>query len=204
MSYESYFKASLQLETEKVLLRAMKPEDFENFLPITGSPGLWKYFSRELNDDKQLLAWIREAMKDRGNQNRVPFTIIDKMGNAVCGSTSLGNISFPDKRIEIGWTWLGEPFLGSGINTHCKFLLLQYTFEVMMFERVEIKTDNLNERAKKALRKIGAVEEGVLRSHMQMPYGRRRDSVYFSILKQEWESVKLDYFHGVQALKMAP
>lgn len=84
--------------------------------------------------------------------------------------------------------------MGTGVNHHAKFVLLSYAFDALRFERVEIKTDNLNERAKKALVHIGATEEGVLRSHMQMPHGRRRDSIYFSLLKGEWETVKMLYF----------
>jgi RimJ/RimL family protein N-acetyltransferase len=110
----------------------------------------------------------------------------------------LGNISFIDKRVEIGWTWYGNDYRGTGINTHCKFLLLQYAFETLQFERVEIKTDFLNERSKAALKKIGATFEGVLRSHMQMPHNRRRDSAYFSILKNEWPGIKQTVFANLQ------
>ena len=124
----------------------------------------------------------------------MPFVIIEKDNNTICGCTSFGNISFYDKRIEIGWTWLGTPFMGTGINHHAKFVLLSYAFDALRFERMEIKTDNLNERAKKALVHIGATDEGVLRSHMLMPHGRRRDTIYYSIFKNEWETVKMLYF----------
>jgi RimJ/RimL family protein N-acetyltransferase len=200
MSFEHYFNTSFYLETQKVFMRGMQPDDFERFLPITRSSILWKYFTKELNDDKQLLEWMNDAFRERDNHTRMPFTVADKASNTVCGSTSFGNISFFDRRIEIGWTWLGEQYLGTGINRHCKFALLEYAFEVMGFERVEIKTDNLNERAKQALRKIGAVEEGVLRSHMQMPHNRRRDTVYYSILRHEWNSVRQQFFNDVNLM----
>jgi len=106
-----------------------------------------------------------------------------------------------DKRIEIGWSWLAKKYQGTGINFHAKFSLLSYAFEVLDFERVEIKTDNLNERAKQALRKIGAKEEGVLRSHMQMPLNRRRDSVYFSILKNEWPGIRSSIFKEIKTFR---
>lgn len=155
---------------------------------------MWKYFTAALDDEAQLLLWINEALYERASGKRIPFTITDKGTGVPCGSTSFGNISFYDKRIEIGWSWLGAQYAGSGINRHCKYLLLQYAFETMQFERVEIKTDVLNERARQALRKIGAVEEGVLRSHMQMPANRRRDSIYYSILRSEWKEVKEKFF----------
>ncbi len=195
-AFDKYFPPDFLLETGRVLLSPMQKEDLSNLLPITQSDILWKYFTKELNDEAQLFQWMNEAKEDRAAGKRVPFTIRDKISGLVCGSTSFGNISFYDRRIEIGWSWLGEAFLGSGINRHCKFALLQYAFEIIKFKRVEIKTDNLNERAKQTLRKIGAIEEGILRSHMQMPHDRRRDSVYFSILQNEWAEVRKKFFDG--------
>ncbi|MEO9238417.1 MAG: GNAT family protein, partial [Jatrophihabitantaceae bacterium] len=95
-----------------------------------------------------------------------------------------------DQRLEIGWSWLGRDFQGAGINRWAKFLLLQHAFEQLAAERVEFKTDQLNLQARKALRNIGAVEEGVLRSFNPMPDGRRRDAVYYSVLRAEWPEVK--------------
>lgn len=198
MDFETYFPAGFSLETDRVLLRPMEEGDVAHFIPLTQSAFLWQYFSKELNDETQLQAWVQEALQERAAGKRVPFTIVKKDGGAVCGSTSLGNIYFLDKRIEIGWSWLGENFLGSGINHHCKYALLKYAFETLGFERTEIKTDNLNGRARQALRNIGATEEGVLRSHMQMPHNRRRDSIYYSILLGEWEGVKQTFFRDME------
>jgi RimJ/RimL family protein N-acetyltransferase len=103
---------------------------------------------------------------------------------------SIGNISEHDKRAEIGWSWLGKDFRGTDLNRHAKFSMIRWLIEDNHFERVEFKTDVLNERAKNGLRKIGGTEEGVLRSHIQMWNNRRRDSVYFSILKSEWEDIR--------------
>jgi RimJ/RimL family protein N-acetyltransferase len=192
--YTKYFPESLILETHRVQLRIMNKEDKASLQPLTQSPGIWQYFTKNLADPEQLHEWVDEASRDREQGKRVPFVIIDKDERTICGCTSLGNISFYDKRIEIGWTWLGERFIGTGINRQAKFALLSYAFDVMHFERVEIKTDNLNDRAKVALRKIGAKEEGILRSHMLMQNNRRRDSVYYSILKNEWNGVKRSFF----------
>lgn len=197
MSFDTYFSTGFHLETSRVMMRPLEAEDIDDFLLLAKCADIWKYFTKELNDEKELRLWINEALEERAHNRKMPFTIIDKADNTVCGTTSFGSISFFDKRIEIGWTWLGEDYIGSGINRHCKYALLQYAFEVMQFERVEIRTDNLNERAKRALRKIGAIEEGVLRSHMQMPHNRRRDSVYFSILKPEWDDIKRKFFPDI-------
>jgi len=192
--YSKFFPETLQLETPRVVLRLMQPTDMEALAAIAGPAEIWKYFTFELNNKETLQYWMDLAMQERAGEKRMPFVIVDKTTNLVCGCTSFGNISFYDKRIEIGWTWLGTASMGSGVNHHAKFILMSYAFDALRFERVEIKTDNLNERAKKALVHIGATEEGVLRSHMLMPHGRRRDSVYFSVLKEDWDTVKMLYF----------
>lgn len=189
----------LVLETDKVLLRPIQIQDIPSLSQLTKDTSLWKYFTFLLDDDAELQRWIELAIQERNEGKRIPFAIIEKITGNICGSTSFGSISYYDKRIEIGWSWLGKHFQGTGINFHAKFSLLSYAFDILNWERVEIKTDNLNERAKQGLRKIGAKEEGVLRSHMQMPLNRRRDSVYFSILKNEWPAVKNSIFKEIKS-----
>jgi len=192
--YKSFFPDSLQLETPRVQLRIMRENDFDSLKELTSDQEIWKYFTKNLAIETELKKWMNEAFEDRKQERRVPFVIFDKDERKICGSTSYGNISFYDKRIEIGWTWLGKEFRGSGVNRQAKFALLSFAFEVLNMERVELKTDNLNERSKGALRKIGGKEEGVLRSHMLMHDNRRRDSIYFSFLKPEWEFVRRNFF----------
>ena len=192
--YDKFFPATLTLETPRVRLRLLKEEDFDDLNKIAKSPEIWKYFTKDLADEVELKQWIGEALEERAQSRRMPFIITDKDDNRISGCTSFGSISFFDRRIEIGWTWLGQDFMGTGVNRQAKFALLSYAFEAMKMERVEIKTDNLNERSKGALKKIGAREEGVLRSHMQMHSNRRRDTVYFAFLKNEWEKVKYNFF----------
>lgn len=189
----------LILETDQVLLRPLLLQDISLFSPLTKESTIWEYFTFFLDDDAELQRWIELALQERKEGKRIPFTIIEKSTGKVCGSTSFGSVSYFDRRIEIGWSWLGKDFQGTGINFQAKFSLLSYVFEILEWERVEIKTDNLNERAKQGLRKIGAKEEGVLRSHMQMPLNRRRDSVYFSILKDEWPSVRNSIFKELRS-----
>lgn len=201
MDFSKHFPDTLQLETSRVKLRLMVITDFDQFFPLAQTPAIWKYFTKDLSSADELYRWIEDALSDKQRGKRFPFAIIDKQSGLVCGSTSVGNISFYDKRIEIGWSWLGERYLGTGINTEAKFLLLRYLFEELAFERVEIKTDNLNERAKKALEKIGATPEGVLRSHMLMFGNRRRDSIYYSILQREWPAIRRSKFSALPANK---
>jgi RimJ/RimL family protein N-acetyltransferase len=190
--------ADLKLETGKVLLRPMQHLDIASFFPLTQEISLWDYFTMPLHQMDALEKWVETALLERNEGKRFPFTIIEKETETICGSTSFGSISYFDKRIEIGWSWLGKNFLGTGINRHSKFALLKYAFEVLDFERVEFKTDLLNARARNGLLKIGAREEGVLRSHMIMWNNRRRDSVFYSILIQEWPEIKSHNFAGIE------
>src|SRR5438128_6898721 len=122
--YKKCFPDSLTLETPRVKLRLLEANDLPLLQPHTQSNSLWEYFSKDLSKPDELKAWIDEALGGRAAGWRVPFVIIDKDENSVCGSTSFGNISFYDKRIEIGWTWLGERFLGTGVNRQAKFALI--------------------------------------------------------------------------------
>src|SRR6478735_4827296 len=192
---------NLKLETDKVILRPMQHLDIASFARLTNDATVWRYFTFLLNNSAELQRWVEVALKEREEGKRIPFTIIEKATGEICGSTSLGSISYYDKRIESGWSWLAKHYQGTGINFHAKFSMLSYAFDVLDWERVEIKTDNLNERAKQGLRKIGAKEEGVLRSHMQMPLDRRRDSVFFSILKDEWPKIKHSIFKEITSFQ---
>lgn len=178
-------------ETNQILLRPLRIEDFNGLKEKTDDKDLWIYFTSDLLDKNTLLKWIENGVQDVINKKRLALSIIDKHTNTLIGSTSIGNISKPDKRVEIGWTWICREFHGKGINDQTKYLLLKYCFEELDCERVEFKTDVLNRPARKALIRIGAVEEGILRSHTLMTHDRRRDTIYYSILRMEWENIKL-------------
>ena len=192
--YTKFFPPTFSLETPRVILRLLDPSDLPSLSLLAKDREIWNYFTNDLSDDLSLAQWIATALDERRVGKRMPFTIIDRDTKIISGSTSFGNIAFHDKRLEIGWTWLGTAHMGTGVNRHAKFAMLSFALEVMKMERVEVKTDNLNERAKKALLKIGMKPEGVLRSHMQMHSNRRRDSIYYSIIKDEWEEVKALFF----------
>ena len=193
-AYQRFFPERFTLETPHVLLRLVKPEDYEVFKTLAKPGEIWTYFSKDLGDEAELTKWFDSLYKERAAETRMPFTVIDKHTNEICGSTSYLNISWFDNRLEIGSTWLGTSFIGTGINRPAKFALLSYAFEVMKIDRVEVKTDNLNERSKAALLKVGMIPEGVLRSHMQVHSNRRRDTLYFSIIRGEWEERKQHFF----------
>lgn len=192
--YQQFFPDHFTLETPRVLLRLVTPQDYEAFIPLTRDKDIWRFFPKDLSDEQELRTWMQQLFSEREKGVRMPFTIIDKHSHEIVGSTSYLNISFFDQRLEIGSTWLGTSFIGTGVNREAKFALLSFAFEVMKMERVETKTDNLNERSKAALLKIGMKPEGILRSHMLMHDNRRRDTIYFSIIRSEWEERKMHFF----------
>jgi N-acetyltransferase len=192
--YQRFFPDSFTLETSRVLLRLVNRNDYDTLKTLARDKNIFTWFTKDLSDPAVFDAWFESLFAEREQQTRMPFTIIDKHTHEVVGSTSYMNISFFDSRLEIGSTWLGTEFIGTGVNRPAKFALLSFAFEVMKMERVEIKTDNLNERSKAALLKVGMKPEGVLRSHMQMHSNRRRDTLYFSIIRGEWEERKQHFF----------
>ncbi|MFT2008168.1 GNAT family protein [Pontibacter sp. 13R65] len=188
------FSNDITLQNDRVLLRPLLPSDAKGLQAVALDEDIWRYMVLRINSVAELEQWLSTALQAREQQQRYTFAILDKQTGNLAGSTAFGNISALDKRLEIGWTWLGHNYRGSGLNRQCKFLLLSYAFEVLQYERVELKTDVLNARSRRAMLKLGATEEGVLRSHTLMHDGRRRDTVYYSLLRKEWEQVKQTVF----------
>ena len=178
------------LENDIVRMRPIRPEDEEGYAKIVFDPETWSYFLFRVDTAADLASFMKTSLEVTRARERICFTIFEKRTGQIAGSMSFGNNSPRDKRIEIGWSWLGKPFRGSGMNRWSKLALLTHAFDVMDYERVEFKTDVLNQGARRGLIKIGAVEEGTLRSHTLMPSGRRRDTIYYSILRGEWPAVK--------------
>ena len=194
---EFSFSEHIILENDSVLLRPLEKNDFNDLSAIAYNYDIWRFTVSRCMNDEELSKYINTALKDKSKEVRYPLVIISKKNNRIAGSTSFGNISNRDKRLEIGWSWLGREYRGTGLNKNCKYLMLAYVFGELGFERVEFKTDLLNEQSRKALKKIGAVEEGVLRSHTVMQDGRRRDTIYYSILRSEWAGIKNTVFRDL-------
>lgn len=184
------FSKDIFLENSRVLLRPMALKDGCSVAEIACFPDIWRGTTGSISNASEAEGLVELNCREREQGKRYTFSIIDKDDESLVGSTSLGNISERDKRLEIGWTWLTPRAHGSGINTNGKFLLMQYCFELIGVHRIEFKTDILNERSCAALTKIGATREGTLRSHTLMHGGRYRDTVYFGIIEHEWSAVK--------------
>lgn len=181
---------NVTLKSKKVTLRSLRTDDYDELLHVVSDSDLWAYFTHDLSIPNELKRWIGSAVIACEKLTRIPFAIIDNETGHAIGSTSFGSISLRDERVEIGWTFLGKDYHGKGFNQEAKRLMLEYAFDVNKLQRVECKTDVLNSAARKALEKIGFTEEGVLRSHTLMADGRRRDTIYYSILSSEWQEIQ--------------
>ena len=173
--------SDLVLESERLLLRPLQRTDFPALLELTQDSSLWTYFTHDLSTLEGMEAWAAGHFAG----DRFQFVVVDQASQQYLGSTGFGNYFPRDQRIEIGWTWLGRVAQGTGTNREMKSLMLAYAFEELDMLRVEFKTDVLNLPARKALLRLGATEEGILRSHTLMTHGRRRDTIYYSFLKGE-------------------
>lgn len=191
---KSFFDSGIILENNRARLTPLTAGDIHELAKVAYEPSLWQLGMSNIKEEKDLREYIDIALKEKAARVAYPFLIFDKQTNSVAGSTRYGNISFPNKRLEIGWTWIHPKHQGTGLNKACKFLLLQFAFERLQFNRVELKTDVLNQQSQKAMRKIGAKEEGVFRSHSITSAGRIRDSIFFSIIKEEWPQIKAAIF----------
>lgn len=189
MSIIANFPQNTILEDDFVLLRPLEEYDVENLLDISlNEPDTWKYSLIPASGRENLENYIQMAIKARANKTEFPFIVFDKKSGKYAGSTRFYDIQFQYKTLQLGYTWYGKDFRGTGLNKHCKFLLLQFAFETLGMERVEFRADNNNERSIAAMKSIGCKVEGVLRSHMPVFLGeeKRRDSIILSILRNEW------------------
>lgn len=143
-----------------------------------------------MDNSEDMLGWVNEIIARAQKGTDLPFVVIQLSSGRVAGATRYLNISAIDRGLEIGGTWYGPEFQRTIMNTECKYLLLGHAFETLGAIRVQLKTDLRNERSQRAIERIGAKREGILRNHMILPDGRYRDSVYYSILNSEWAEVK--------------
>ena len=150
---------------------------------------LWRFIPTPVTSPEEMHAYVATALDEQARGVSLPFAIVDTAGDAVIGSTRYANIDVRNLRLEIGWTWLARSHQRTRANTAAKRLLLGHAFEALGANRVEFKTDMLNEKSRHAIARIGGVQEGIFREHVVCASGRIRDTVYFSILATEWPAV---------------
>ena len=152
-----------------------------------GNAEIWKHMLYgNINTEADMLVWVRDIL----SRPDLPFAVIHLESGRVAGATRYLNIAPEHRGLEIGGTWYGMEFQRTAVNTECKYLLMQYAFETLGCIRVQLKTDLRNERSQRAIERIGAKREGVLRNHMILLDGRYRDSVFYSVLDTEWPGLK--------------
>ncbi|WP_037586559.1 GNAT family N-acetyltransferase [Stenoxybacter acetivorans] len=195
------FNTDIVLEAFGVVLRSWAKQDAEQVINSVTDPLIWKYTTEALSNKDEVCNYVARAVSDREAGKRYSFAICLKGSGTIIGSSSFGNISTKDRRIEIGWTWLAQEYHGKGLNNIVKYLMLKYGFEVLDAHRIEFKTDNANLQSCGALEKIGAKRDGILRSHTLMHDGRYRDTVYYSILDREWAEVSSGLVHLITERK---
>jgi RimJ/RimL family protein N-acetyltransferase len=177
----------LTLQSERLRLEPLSQDHAQGLYNRGRAAGDWAYMPRScFIDQADCRQWIEEAL---ARDNQLPFTIIESGKNKVVGSTRYLNIRPEHRSLEIGWTWLGQEWQRTGVNTEVKWLLLRHAFERLGCRRVEFKTDARNLRSQRALERIGATREGVLRKHMIVQDDYSRDSVYFSVIDDDWPDV---------------
>ncbi len=156
---------------------------------------IWRYKSvpmpQSLDEVRQ---WTEAVTQSMASGNEIAYAIVSKADQRAIGSTRYLNISPAHRTLEIGWTWIGTKYQRTAVNTECKYLLLTHAFEQLGAVRVQFKTDARNERSQRAIERIGAIKEGVLRKSHTSHTGYIRDSVYYSIIDDEWPAVKQRLF----------
>jgi len=180
----------ITLEGTHVRLEPLQESHLDALCEVGLDPDLWKWIPIQVLDRDQMLGYIRAALSDQKKGISLPFATIDRKSNKVIGSTRFLNIDLPNKRVEIGATWIAQPFQRTVINTEAKYLMMRHAFETLGCNRVEWKTDSLNTKSRNAILRLGATQEGIFRQHMVTWSGRLRDTVYFSVIAPEWPEVK--------------
>jgi N-acetyltransferase len=179
------------LTGKHVRLEPMTEDHVRGLAEIGAGQTFWDFMLYgNINTVDDMRNWVRDILSRAEKGTDLPFAVIHLDSGRVAGATRYLNIVPKDRGLEIGGTWYGTDFQRTPVNTECKYLLLSHAFETLGCIRVQLKTDLRNERSQKAIERIGAVKEGVLRNHMILPDGRYRHSVFYSILATEWPRVK--------------
>jgi RimJ/RimL family protein N-acetyltransferase len=180
----------ITLEGKFVRLEPLKLDHLECLAAVGLEEPIWRWVPTQPRTIDDLRLYVETALDEQRRGVSLPFVTISKADSNIVGSTRFGNMDMPNRKVEIGWTWINPKWQRTAINTEAKLLMLTHAFETWGCIRVELKTDALNEKSRNAILRIGAQQEGILRRHMITDTGRYRDTVYFSILDDEWPEVK--------------
>lgn len=189
------FNSKIQLENERVLLIHFENQRNQELKKIIFNDALWKYMGMVIKSELDFDNYLQNTIKDQKNGISYAFLIIDKQNNRVAGSTRYGNLNTSSEKCEIGWTWYGTDFQGTGLNKACKYELLKFGFEKIGFRRIQFSADQENIRSQRAIEKLGAKKEGVFRNNYIDSNRQSRHDVYYSIIKEDWNSLRKLFFN---------
>ena len=178
------------LENDCVKLTLLDLSNYKQLIPIGQQKNLLQYSPSDISTPEKLKEYVEIAVEGYYQKTIIPYIIYDKLTQVHAGSTRFGLINYKNKVLQIGWTWIGKEFQGTGLNANMKFLMLQYAFETLEFEKVEFRIDERNTKSRKAVEKSGAILEGVLRKDTLMLDGFKRSTCCYGILKEEWINIK--------------
>jgi RimJ/RimL family protein N-acetyltransferase len=187
-------KSKIQLENDKVLLLPFENPRNQELKEIIFEKEIWEFMGMNMKNEKEFEKYLTNTIEDKKNRICYPFLIIDKKSNRVVGSTRYGYLNIASQKCEIGWTWYGTEFQGTGLNKACKHELLKFGFEKIGFRRIQFSADQENLRSQRAIEKLGAKKEGIFKNNYIAPNGESRNDVYFSIIKEDWELLKSEKF----------
>lgn len=174
------------LENSFVKLSPLTLENYHYLYPIAQQEKLVQYSPSDIHSEAALKNYVETSLAQQKAETSIPFIIFDKRNNTHAGSTRYMNINWKNKVLEIGSTWIGREFHGSGLNTQMKHLMLDYAFNTMNFEKVEFRIDARNIASRKAVEKLGCTLEGILRKNVYLLDGFKRDTCCYGLLKEEW------------------
>ena len=188
------------LEGRLVRLEPMRADHLDGLARVALDPEIWRYVVTRVVDRAGLEEWLTTALRNAASGIELPFVTIERATGEPIGSSRYLNIVPEHLRLEIGWSWVAPNRRRSGVNREAKLLMLAHAFDVLGCNRVEFKTDALNESARRALAAIGATFEGIFRDHMVMPEGRLRHSAWYSVTRDEWRAVSAALEASVEAV----
>ncbi len=198
---EYWIKHPTILTGETVELVPLEKGHFEELYSAASDKQLWELIPTDCSDKATFEKVYADALDERDKGNEYPFVIFHKPTNRIIGSTRFFEIYPNHRKLEIGWTWIIKEYWGTSVNFECKLLLLTFCFDVLKTIRVQLKTKDTNIRSRKAIEKIGAKFEGVLRKDKIQDNGTPRNAAYFSILDDEWEDAKRKIISQLNDLK---
>ena len=178
------------LEGDGIRLEPLSPEHYDGLVAAAKDGALWNLWYTSVPEPGAVMTYIGDAVRGQSDGHMLPWAVRDLKTNTIVGSTRYHDIVAAIDRVEIGYTWYASRCQRTSVNTTCKLLLLEHAFDKLGCAVVGLRTDNFNFRSQKAIEALGAKKDGVLRHHQARRDGTVRDSVMYSILKEEWQDVK--------------